>query len=173
MCCCSVWSASFDRELTVENTFSIQSAIIEEIAIARESQFAAEGREQIEKQPTDNLEAYDIYHRGLEVFKRPGDGTEDLLNCQRLYKRAVEIDPDFALAHARLSKIYAFLYVHYDHGDKRFEKMRRCAERTLFLDPNSPEGREWLNALERFCALGACLLSDEFRGVLLGVNVGV
>ena len=139
-----LWAATFDRELTVENIFNIQSEIVQQIARALEAQFAPEGSERIVRQPTDNLEAYDYYLRGLEYFKRVGEEIEDHLNAQRLYERAVEADPEFALAHARLSEIHSFLYVHHDHSDERLKKMRVSAERSLSLDPDLPEGRSAL-----------------------------
>ncbi len=135
-----LWAESFDSELTVQNIFAIQSEIAQEIAHALKAELTSEDKEFIEKRPTENLEAFDFYLRGWEHFRRPGDNTEDLLNAQRMYERAVEIDPEFALAYARLSETHSYLHTHYDHSDERLDKVREHAERAVELDPDLPEG---------------------------------
>ena len=136
----NLWAESFDRELTVQNIFAIQSEIAQEIALALEAELTSEDKEFIEKRPTENMEAFDFYLRGWAHFSRPGENSEDLLNAQRMYERAVGIDPAFALAHARLSEAHSYLHTHYDHSDARLDKVREHAERAVELEPDLPEG---------------------------------
>ncbi|MGD2216976.1 MAG: tetratricopeptide repeat protein [Gemmatimonadales bacterium] len=136
-----LWSETYDRDLTVANVFAIQSDIAQQIARALEAELTPDERERIEEIPTDNLEAYEFYLRGMEYWRRPGDLAEDFRSAQRMWEHAVELDPDFALAHAWLSIIHSNIYwFRYDFTEERVRLARAAADRALELDPSLPEG---------------------------------
>ncbi len=135
-----LWAESFDRELTVENIFVIQSEIAWEIAAALEAELSPEESARIAKKPTKNLRAYEFYLRGVESLGSAWS-PENLLRAQDFLTRAVELDPNFALAHARLSTAYSLYWALHEASDERLEKVRLAAERALELDPDLPAGR--------------------------------
>ena len=136
----NLWTANFARELTMENIILIQSEIAQEIAAALEAEISPEAAARIAKKPTENLQAYDFYLRGLESFGRPGWLEKDLKRAQNFFSRAVELDPDFALAHARLSMAHSLIWDNYETTDERLEKVLPGAKRALELDPDLPQG---------------------------------
>src|SRR5207249_11858691 len=105
-----LWADTFDRKLT--DIFSVESEVAK--AIAEQLRVHLTGREEqvIAAKPTDNPEAYDAYLRGLASEARsyssslPSPSSE----APGFYERAVQLDPNFALAWARLSRADANLY---------------------------------------------------------------
>ena len=91
-----LWAEIFDRELTAENLFAIQSEISEKIASALEATLSPREQQAISDRPTENLAAYNAYLLGRQLMARRG--TEDLTRAQQEFQRATELDPGFALA---------------------------------------------------------------------------
>ncbi len=136
-----LWSETYDRDLTVANVFAIQSDIAQQIARALEAELTSGERERIDEIPTDNLEAYEFYLRGLGYWRRPGSLAEDFRSAQRMWEQAVDLDPSFALAHAWLSILHAGSYwLRYDFTEERLRLARAAADRALELDPGLPQG---------------------------------
>ena len=63
-----LWAEIYDRELTAENLFAVQSEITKEIAIALKAKLSAKEKQRIDARPTDNLQAYDAYLRGRQLM---------------------------------------------------------------------------------------------------------
>ncbi len=135
-----LWAETYNRTLSVANIFAIQSEIASAIATALRARLSPEERQRIEARPTDDLRAYDLYLRGKEYFNRPGWQETDFNSAQRLFEQAVEIDPDFAAAHAWLSIIHSrFYHFFYDRSDERLHAARAAAQRALTIDPQLAE----------------------------------
>src|SRR5262249_45295584 len=97
------------------------------------------GREEqgLAVKPTNNPAAYEAYLRGLAYDGRVSMNY-DAENVIRSYERAVQLDPDFALAWARLSRINAFLSFG-DNDPVGRDAAKRALENAQRLAPNSPE----------------------------------
>ena len=91
-----LWAEIYDRELSAENLFTIQSEISTAIADALKATLSPEERSQAYDLPTSDLDAYNHYLRGRQWMA--ARGKEDLENALAEFEQAVEIDPDFALA---------------------------------------------------------------------------
>ena len=91
-----LWAEIFDRELTAENLFAIQSEISQEIATALQATLSPEEVQRINTVPTQNLLAYDAYLRGRQLMANRI--SENLEQAVEEFARAVELDPGFALA---------------------------------------------------------------------------
>jgi tetratricopeptide (TPR) repeat protein len=92
--------------------------------------------EQIEKIPTENLEAYDYFMKGLEFFYQ--ETRSGLLEAIPLFEKAIELDPEFARAHADLSIAYAFLDIF--QAEKLYlDKIDYHADQALLSDPKLPQ----------------------------------
>jgi TolB-like protein len=91
-----LWAEIFDRELTADNLFAIQSEISAEIAQALEATLSPEEQQRLSEQPTENLAAYNAYLRGRQLLARRT--SQDVDRAGEEFQRAVELDPGFALA---------------------------------------------------------------------------
>jgi serine/threonine-protein kinase len=132
-----LWNAQYDRD--IDSIFEVQSEIAEQvIAHLRVRLFEPEQRA-IEARPTDNMDAYNAYLRGLDRLDAPGPGDIELAIA--MFERAVELDPEFALPYAALSNVHSMAYAfRSDLDPERLAEAKRDADRALELDPNLPEG---------------------------------
>jgi eukaryotic-like serine/threonine-protein kinase len=134
-----IWGDRFDREVT--DIFGIQTAVAKEIASALHARLSAAEKARIARKPTQSAAAFDLYLRGLEYRNRPGLAPDNLAFAEGLYRKAIQADPSFALAHARLAQV--MLEVYYtvaETPESAAEAAREEAEQSLRLQPDLPEG---------------------------------
>jgi TolB-like protein/predicted Zn-dependent protease len=141
-----LWAEIFDRELTAENLFAIQSEISNRIAEALQTTLSPEEQERINRMPTQNLHAYDSYLRGKQLMATRK--VEDLEAATKDYLNAVELDPDFALAWVGVADSHGLLNNYSDRDPEAFADLRRRAvDRALELDPLLGEAYTALGSL--------------------------
>jgi len=94
--------------------------------------------------PTENAQAYEYYLRGIEYFSR--DDTETNMGLAiRMYEKAIELDPNFALAYARLSRVHSHMYwFKHDRSDARLAMAEKAVRKALELNPDLPEAHHSL-----------------------------
>lgn len=97
-----LWSEKYDR--SVEDVFAIQDDIAQRIVEALKIKLLGEKASQIVKRSTSNPEAYNLYTQGLYFYNKRG--SENLEKAIEYLKKAIEIDPNYALAHAQLAETY-------------------------------------------------------------------
>src|SRR5262249_54447090 len=133
-----LWAETYDRKLT--DIFGVESEIAKAIAESLQAKLTGGEQRALAAKPTNNAEAYDAYLRGLAFEARTSAGADDLEKAIGFYERAVQLEPAFALAWARLSRANAQTYF---DGLDRTPARRDAAERALNtaqkLQPNSPE----------------------------------
>ncbi len=128
-----LWAEIFDRELTADNLFAIQSEISEEIAKALKATLSPEEQRRLEEQPTDNLAAYNAYLRGRQLMARRSSADVDQAAAE--FQRAVELDPDFALAWVGVAESALLQSQYSDLGVKESWKIQQQAiDRALAID---------------------------------------
>ncbi len=134
-----VWSDIYDNDMS--QIFRLQSDLAERVAQALDITVLEPERRALRVRPTENMEAYDYYLRGNEYFHR-SILENDVRIAMRMYEKAVELDPTFALAHAQLSRTHMMMYWHYyDRSEKCLEMAKQAVDRALELDPDLPEVR--------------------------------
>ncbi len=136
-----LWGDQYDRDLT--ELFSVQDEISHEVSQRLRLKMTREAESRLTKRYTDNVEAYQLYvrarrwceKRSAEGFKR---GTEYL-------SQAIQMDPNYALAHAELSQCIS-VPCYYGSVDPNlaYPKARAAALRALEIDPNLAEAHEVL-----------------------------
>jgi TolB-like protein/DNA-binding SARP family transcriptional activator/Tfp pilus assembly protein PilF len=132
-----IWAKQYNRMLG--ELFAIQSDVAQNIATTLSASLTTAEKERIERAPTENLDAYDYYLQGHQYFLKTFT-ERDLRIAQRMYQRAVALDPTFALAYARLSETHSYIFwFHYDHSHERATAAREAAERARQLAPDAPE----------------------------------
>src|SRR5262249_14268267 len=132
-----IWADTFDRKLT--NIFSVESEVAKAIAEHLRAKLTGEEEQVIAAKPTDNPEAYDAYLRGLAFEARSSYSIDLLEKATGFYERAVELDPNFALGWARLSRAEALFHFGADPTAARRDAAKGALENAQKLQPNSPE----------------------------------
>jgi TolB-like protein/Flp pilus assembly protein TadD len=129
-----VWADTHDRKLT--DIFAVETEIAKSIAEQLQAKLTGHEQEALALKPTSKPEAYDAYLRGLAAESESLLSVYPLQKAISFYKRAVHLDPEFAIAWARLSQMYSLLY--YSFGD-RLGDAKGALERAQALQPNAPE----------------------------------
>jgi TolB-like protein/DNA-binding winged helix-turn-helix (wHTH) protein/Flp pilus assembly protein TadD len=136
-----LWADTYDRKLT--DIFGVESEIAKGIAESLQAKLTGHEEQALAVKPTNNPEAYDAYLRGLSFDARFhfSIGDPDLgLKAVGFYERAVQLDPKFALAWARLSRAHAILYFRvFDTTAARRDATKNALENAQKLQPNSVE----------------------------------
>jgi len=114
-----IWAQPFDRNF--KDVFAIQSEVAQAIADRLRANLTKDEKKKIEKAPTNNTEAYQYYLQGHQLstsFWETMD-TEYFENSIAMFKKAIEIDPNYAVAHAGLADHYN-TYFNYIKEDSQF-----------------------------------------------------
>jgi TolB-like protein/class 3 adenylate cyclase/Tfp pilus assembly protein PilF len=134
-----LWADTFDRKLT--DIFSVESEVAKAIADQLRAKLSGWEEQVIAAKPTDNVEAYDAYLRGLAYTLKAGNTPANVLGAQKYLKEAVRLDPKFALAWALLCRVDAggYLVTILQQTLTLREEARQAAETALTLEPNLGE----------------------------------
>lgn len=133
-----LWADSYDRPLSVENLLAIQTEIAQAIASALRATLTTEEVEELQKLPTDNLDAYDCYLRGRYFWHQRSLAAFD--SAISYFNQAIFLDPEYARAYAALAESYVLLP---EYGGPPIPETlplaRAVADRALALDPDLAE----------------------------------
>ena len=134
-----LWAETYDRKLT--DSFELESEIAKRIAESLQARLTGREQQALAVKPTNNPEAYDEYLRGLAFEARSISQTDLRREAIGFYERAVQLDPNFALAWARLSRAQAFLYAFREDTTPptRRDAAKSALDTAQRLEPNSPE----------------------------------
>jgi TolB-like protein/Tfp pilus assembly protein PilF len=133
-----IWVDTYNRKLT--DITAVESEIARGIAESLQVKLTAREAQALTVKPTNNPEAYDAYLRGLVFDARTAYSNDAQRNAITSYEGAVQLDPSFALAWARLSRADAALYfIRADQTPARRDVARRALENAQELSPNLPE----------------------------------
>jgi serine/threonine protein kinase/Tfp pilus assembly protein PilF len=136
-----LWAESYDRKLT--DIFSVESEIAKRIAESLQAKLTGREEQALAVKPTNNPEAYDAYLRGVAFEARYYSSySRDLIRkAVTFYERAVQLDPNFAIAWARLSRANGRIYFSLNDttGPTARDAAKRALENAQKLAPNAPE----------------------------------
>ncbi len=137
-----LWAETYDRKLT--DIFEVESEIAKGIADSLQAKLDGREEQALAVKPTNNPEAYDAYLRGLAFEARYWSSSYSpdlILKATAFYERAVQLDPNFALAWARVSGANGRIYFSCDDTTciARREAAKRALENAQKLEPDSPE----------------------------------
>ncbi len=131
----SIWAERYDRHL--EDVFAIQDEIAQSIAKALRLMLSEDEKQNIVKQQTPDVRAYDCYLRGRQFFHQfRGKGFNF---ARQMYLRAIEIDPNYARAYAGIADCCSFLYMYFDSSPSNLEQAEVASRKALELEPNLAE----------------------------------
>jgi STE24 endopeptidase len=136
-----LWANSYERKL--KDIFAIQNELAGEIARALKVSLSAHDEAALARKPTEDLAAYDSFLRYQELANRAKGSPDSAATAKERMApllRAVELDPKFALAWARLGTEHAQIHENgIDHTAARLEQARQAIERARALAPNDIE----------------------------------
>ena len=128
-----IWAKAYDRDVT--DIFAIQGELAQAIAGALSAAISPEEKTLIERRPTENADAYDLY---LKARKLRRDGAP-LEVTEPLLRSAVGLDPKFAIAWAELGSLQAHAYfADTDHTEGRLAKAKEAIDTAARLAPDDP-----------------------------------
>src|SRR5262249_30296743 len=131
-----LWAETYDRKLT--DIFGVESEIAKRIAESLQTKLSRREEQALTVKPTNNPEAYDAYLRGLAFAARSviSHSNDILGKASGCFDRAVQLDPNFGLAWARLSRADAQLCL---NGIDRRDAAKSALENAQKLEPDSSE----------------------------------
>src|SRR5438094_1702817 len=141
-----IWANHYDR--TLADSLGLQGELASEIAEALRATLSTDEQARVTAKPTQNPDAYVFYLRANQISRNPDTLLEDYKTAEQLYMQAIALDPDFALAHARLASVCAEIFHYYEPTRDWENKARAEAQIALRLQPNLAEAH---------LALGQCI----------------
>jgi len=128
----SVWAERYDRQL--EDVFAIQEEIARSIAQALRITLTPQEEKTMARKPTENPQAYDFYLRGRSYTRR-----ENMDYGLQMFEQAIQLDPNFALAHAGVANLCGLIYEVREQNQKWTERGLAACDRATALAPDLPE----------------------------------
>ena len=148
-----VWAEQYDRELA--DIFGLQDEIVATIAGRIEPEVGSAERTRAENKSPQALHAWDLFHLGMKRFYK--STPEDNVEAQRLFRRAIEMDPSFAQAYASLSYAIVLAMIYFDANEKegKLDEAIDLARKAVELDER--------DAFAHFACGRALLARKEYR----------
>jgi TolB-like protein/Tfp pilus assembly protein PilF len=142
-----LWSERYDREM--DNIFAIQDEITTAIVEQLKVELVGKQKETIVKRFTENLEAYDLYLKGIYYWnKLTPDGFERSSEC---FEKAIEKDPHYALAYAGLADSYWMSSIWGNLPPRQtYPKAREAVKKALEIDDTLGEAHASLACIHTF-----------------------
>ncbi len=133
-----LWAQSYNRQLT--DIFGVEAEVAKSIAESLQATLSPQEKARVETKSTTNPDAYVLYLRARDYQTRPDNLLQDFKSAAQLYKQAIALDPNFALAHARLSAVMSMIYHWFEPTEEINQAARREADESLRLQPDLGEG---------------------------------
>ena len=130
-----LWSDTYDRQM--QDIFAVRSEVAQQVADTLKIRLLGEDKKRLEKKPTEDIEAYNLYRRGryyAEKFSE--DGFKKALG---FYQQAIEKDPRFALAYAGMADNYVLAADVFIAPREAFSKAKEAGLKAIELDDNLAE----------------------------------
>jgi adenylate cyclase len=130
-----LWADRYDREL--QDIFAVQDEVTRKIVAALQVTLTEREQKRLGRTPTNNLEAYDCYLRGLEYHAHRD--KEANAHARQMFERAVALDPQFAAAYAWLGRTYVLEWMYqWSESPQTLEYAFALAQRAAALDDALP-----------------------------------
>lgn len=138
-----LWSDSYDEELS--DVFTIQEEIARQVARALHVVLPVSSKRRLKNLGSSNVEAYDLYLRGIDFLRKPADETNILL-ADGFLRQSLALDPDFANAHAAVCETHLARY-RLSRDASRFGDAEAACRKALELGSDSSDTRLALGGL--------------------------
>jgi serine/threonine protein kinase/tetratricopeptide (TPR) repeat protein len=143
-----LWAETYDRQLT--DIFAIQTDVALQIASALEAELSPDERKRIHRKPTSDVRAYQFYLQGRYYYSRYT--AESIQKGIEYFRKAIAVDPDYALAHTGVALAYAELAAGEGGAplrpDQAYREAKQAITRALALDGQLGEAHSVLALLK-------------------------
>jgi adenylate cyclase len=129
------WSDTYDREM--QDIFAVRSEVAQQVAETLKVRLLGEDKRKIDKKPTENLEAYNLYRQGR--FYADKLSEEGMTKAVPFFQQAIEKDPRFALAYAGMADNYVIAADAIIPPREAFSKAKEAALKAIELDDSLAE----------------------------------
>ncbi len=134
-----LWAETFDREMTIENIFDIQSEISRQIVSAIKGEVSDEEIQSLSDRPTDSLAAWEAYVRTQNILRETDYELSKFYRAEPLIQTALRADPEFAEAWVVLAEIQMQgIWMGFNNTRAQRELIRDTIDRAIALDPDNP-----------------------------------
>ena len=166
----TIWSEKFDQTFT--DIFGVQDSISDSVAKSLALSLSADEQKQLAKRYTANASAYDEYLMGLYFWNtRSRDGLEKAIDH---FGRAVEKDPNFALAYALIADCYYLQFNYgYRSGPQWVQDARSAVDHALLLDDSIAEAHVAAAMIEFYQEDNEVAIASLRRALALNPNLAV
>ncbi|WP_087005297.1 adenylate/guanylate cyclase domain-containing protein [Rhizobium sullae] len=163
-----LWAERFDRDLT--DIFAVQDDVTQQIVDAMAINLTEGDRQRMAPEHTGNVEAYDYFLRGRELWHRLTKETN--IAARGLLQRAIELDPNFASAHAFLALTHGLDYLNgwSPSPPNSREQGEELARRAVALDDRDPRAHWALSIVELYSRRHDMAISEAQRAIILNPN---
>jgi TolB-like protein/Tfp pilus assembly protein PilF len=135
-----LWAESYNRKL--DDVFGVEGEVAAAIADQLNAKLSGSEQKAVAEKPTQDAAAYDAYLRGLNI-EHNNYSYDAYVQAERNYRRAVELDPNFALAWARMAILRSFLNFNaIDLNTYTADSVKQAADRAMALAPDA--GESWI-----------------------------
>lgn len=135
-----VWSSIYDR--VINDVFQVQTEIAQNVITQLGITLLKNQQATLTEEPTQNVEAYEAYLRGLQNVQTTSYDESMYLSGIQNFEQAVKLDPNFALAYSHLAITHLkFFHEGYDVSNERLATAKKMIDRAIELKPNLPEAR--------------------------------
>jgi adenylate cyclase len=162
-----IWAERFDRELT--DIFAVQDEVTQEIVAALALNLT-EGEQRLASEATNNLEAYDFFLRGRELWNQH---TKELnAKARETLQRAIELDPNFAPAYAFLAAVYSREYLNQWSASPSLslEQGHKVAQQAVALNDRDPSAHWALGSMYLWMRRHDAAIGELERAISLNPN---
>jgi len=139
-----LWSEKYERKL--EDVFAIQDEISLAIVENLKVKLLSDEKNELLKRYTENKEAYNLFLKGRYYWNRRSE--VGFSKAFGFFERAIELDPDYALAYAGLADCYCMLSIHLARPEPFIRKARIAAEKALSIDETLAEAHASLGFIK-------------------------
>ena len=141
-----LWAETYDREL--KDIFLIQTEVASRIAASLKTELSSADREKLKWNPTNDVNAYGFYLEGREHYNRyKQDENEKAIV---LFRKALELDPEYALAYTGLADAFAQKAGIFGSEDAWFDSSIKMSKKAIELNPNLSEGYKSLGVVSTY-----------------------
>jgi TolB-like protein/DNA-binding winged helix-turn-helix (wHTH) protein/Tfp pilus assembly protein PilF len=162
-----LWSERYDRPLA--DIFALQDEIRQKIMTALKVKLAPDEQERFQRTPTNNLEAYDYFLRGVEYFWRTTKETN--AQARQMFEKAIALDPHYAAAYARQGMTYVLDWIWQWNQDRQIlDHAFAAAQTAVALDDSLPLAHSILGTVYQYKGQFEQAIAEGERAVVLDAN---
>ena len=131
----TVWAEQYDSD--AKDIFRIQDELTHNIAAALQLKLARTRVPAVERGPIADLRSLDLYFKGRQLFHQFRRRNFD--RAREMFARAVELDPQFAAAHAGLADCCSYLYLYWEPTQENLRAADLASRKAVELAPGLAE----------------------------------